>query len=302
MVGHFGSWWPWPGVRHRWRHWFITFSILPALLAVLAGSIYPFGYTLFVSFHDYNLTYSNAAFTFNGLSNYLSLLTVGDFWYSLRVSAIFTVVAVSIELALGVLLASLLNYEVFGRNLFRSLLLTPMTIAPIVVGLIWRWLYNAEYGLINYILGIFGGRPQAWVVNPHLALGAIIITDIWEWTPFIMLIVLAGLQTVPVDVIEAAILDGANSWQRLRFVVLPIIRNVMLIGATFRLLDAFRSADTIFSLTGGGPGRVTTVEPYNLYLQAFQDFRIGYAAAMSIVLIGLTTLVVSGLMKIAQFE
>jgi multiple sugar transport system permease protein len=149
---------------------------------------------------------------------------------------------------------------------------------------------------------MLGGRRQAWVVNPHLALGAIIVTDVWEWTPFIMLIVLAGLQTVPTDVVEAARLDGATAWQELRFVVLPIIRNIVLIGVIFRLLDAFRSADTIFSLTGGGPGNVTTVEPYNLYLQAFQSFRVGYAAAMSIILIALTTFAVSRVMKIARFD
>jgi multiple sugar transport system permease protein len=290
-------------VRRRGRRrWFVAFSILPALLVVLAGSAYPFIYTLFVSVHNYNLAYSNTSFTFNGLSNYLSVFTASDFWHSLQVSIIFTGIAVSIELALGLSLAWMLNYEIFGQNLLRSLLLTPMTLAPVVVGLIWRWLYNAEYGLINYLVGIFGGSPQAWVVNPRLALGALIVTDVWEWTPFVMLIVLAGLQTVPIDVVEAAILDGTSSWQRLRFVVLPIIRNVVLIGATFRLLDAFRSADTIFTLTGGGPGRVTTVVPYNLYLQGFQDFRIGYAAAISIVLIALTTVAVGGLMKITSFD
>jgi len=294
--------WRRPARRRGRRRWFVVFSILPALAAVLAGSVYPFFYTLYASLHDYNLAYSNASFRFTGLSNYLGLLTDGEFWHALQVSVIVTGVAVSVELALGMFLAWLLNHDILGRNVFRSMLLTPMTIAPVVVGLIWRWLYNADYGLINYLVETLGGNRQAWVVNPHLALGAVIVADVWEWTPFVMLIVLAGLQTVPVDVLEASILDGANSWQRSRFVVFPIIRNIVLIGATFRLLDAFRSADTIFSLTGGGPGRVTTIEPFNLYLLGFQDFRIGYAAAISIVLIALTTFAVSGLMKIAAFE
>ena len=132
------------------------------------------------------------------------------------------------------------------------------------------------------------------IAEPVLFFIALLI--LWE--------ILVEVIRVPsfIDVVEAAILDGTSSWQRLRFVVLPIIRNVVLIGATFRLLDAFRSADTIFTLTGGGPGRVTTVVPYNLYLQGFQDFRIGYAAAISIVLIALTTVAVGGLMKITSFD
>src|SRR6185437_9725314 len=186
--------------------------------------------------------------------------------------------------------------------IFRSMLLVPMPIAPVVVGLIWRWLYNADYGLINFFFTSLGGHAQAWLVNPHLALGAVILTDIWEWTPFLMLIALAGLQTVPTDVLEAAKLDGAGAWQELRYIVLPLIRNLLIIGTTFRVLDAFRTADTIFTLTGGGPGNVTTVEPYNLYLQGFQYFRVGYAAAMSIILIVFTTVAVNRLMRIVRFD
>lgn len=292
-----------PTGNHRARRrWFIVFAIFPALLAVLAGSVYPFIYTVFTSLRDYNLAYSNASYNFIGLANYASVLTDGNFWHSLQVSIIFTLIAVTIELLLGFYLAWLLNHDFWLRNIFRSMLLVPMTLAPVVVGLVWRWLYNADYGLINFIVTTFGGSSQAWVVNPHLALGAVIVTDVWEWTPFIMLIALAGLQAVPPDVVEAAKLDGAGSWQELRFIVLPIIRKVLLIGVVFRLLDAFRSADTIFSLTGGGPGNVTTVEPYNLYLEGFQNFRIGYAAAMSIILIAMTTFVVGRLMKVARFD
>jgi multiple sugar transport system permease protein len=289
-----------PGVRvGRRPRWFITVAILPALILVLAGSVYPLIYMVFVSFHEYNLAYSNVSFRFIGLVNYANVLASGDFWYSFRVSAIFTSVAVASELVLGTFLAWLFNRRFWGSHALRTLLLVPMTIAPVVVGLVWRWLYNAEYGLVNFIVTSLGGSPRAWLVNPHLALGAVIVSDVWEWTPFIMLVVTAGLQTVPPEVVEAAALDGANPWQEFRSVVFPIIRNIIVIGLVFRSLDAFRMADTIFTLTGGGPGRVTTVVPYDLYLQGFQFFRVGYAAAMSVILLALTTLAVGCLMRVA---
>ncbi len=288
--------------RHARRRWFLAFMLAPALLVVLAGSVYPLIYTIITSTQDYNLAYSTVTHDFIGSANFTSVLTDSDFWHAFRVSVIFTVAALVLEFGVGFSIALLLNHEFWLRNVFRSMLLIPMTIAPVVVGLIWRWLYNADYGVVNFVVTSFGGQPQAWLVNSHLALGAAVVADVWEWTPFIMLISLAALQTVPSDILDAAKLDGANIWQELRFVILPTIRNILLIGLIFRLLDAFRTADLLFTLTGGGPGNITTSEPYNLYLQGFQFFRIGYTAAMSLILIAITTLIVSLLMKFTNFD
>jgi multiple sugar transport system permease protein len=160
-----------------------------------------------------------------------------------------------------------------------------MVMAPVVAGLIWRFIFNDEWGLANNIGGLFGLSSRAWLVDPQLAFFAVIVADVWQWTPFIVLIALAGLQAVPRELIDAARVDGANWFQIQRFIALPTIRAMLAIGLLIRLIDAFRNVDQIFVMTYGGPGVATSVLGFYTYIKAFKFFDMGYAAALGIIML-----------------
>jgi len=203
-------------------------------------TIYPFVYTVFLSLSRWNLTFARPR-TFIGLANYQAIFGSADFWASAARTFWYVGGCVTVEFLLGILIAFLLDTQFIGRNLVRTLILLPMVMAPVVAGLIWRFIFNDEWGLANDIIGLFRLSSRAWLVDPRLAFFAVIIADVWQWTPFIVLITLAGLQAVPKELIEAARVDGATWFQIQRFVALPTIRTVLAIGLLIRLIDAFRN-------------------------------------------------------------
>ncbi len=182
-----------------------------------------------------------------------------------------------------------------GIALLRTVFIVPIMIAPVVVGLLWRYLFDANFGLINFIVALFGFEPKVWLGTPGLALPAVIITDIWQWTPFMFILFLAGLQSLPKDPVEAAQVDGATTWQVIRQVKLPLLAPVIWVAVILRIIDAFRSLEVMFIMTFGGPGRETEVLSLNIYKTAFMSQRLGLAAVNAIFLLSLHYIVEYGI-------
>ena len=267
-----------PSARQRWTR---RLPLLPALIYMIVITQIPFIVTLWYSLQDWNLT-SNAKAKFTGLSNYASVFTDANYRNSLVVSVIMTAVAVIISMVLAVALALLLNQKVLGRGVARTLLITPFLIMPVASALLWKTtMLDPTYGLVNWLLSPFGVHHVAWL-STH-PLGSIIVVLIWRWTPFMTLIVLAGLQGQPADVLEAAKVDGAGALATFRELTFPFLRPYIELGTLLGSIYIVNTFDEVYSMTQGGPGTSTTNMPYYLYEQAFQAYNIGGAAALGVI-------------------
>jgi multiple sugar transport system permease protein len=268
--------------------------VLPAALTLLAITIFPLIYELRLVFMSWELT-TNAAPTFVGLQNLTRVLFHDErFWSSMRVTATLIVGGVAVELAIGTGLALLLNRLGRWRAPLVSLFLIPVLIAPVVAGFQFRMIYHDQFGPLNYLIHLvtFGHwSGLAWIADPKVALFAIMMTDVWQWTPFLMLIVLAGLQSVPQELYEAAEVDGASSWQTFWRVIAPLLLPVMVIGILIRAMDSFKLFDIVYLVTGGGPGNVTETISFYTYLQGFKFFSLGYTAAMAFIQLIIITVI-----------
>lgn len=260
--------------------------IAPTVLVLLTILVYPMIQTLLYSFESYSLLRPDAR-TYIGLDNYRRLLNDSQFWTSLRVTLVYTAVAVAIEFVLGMALALLLNRNIVGRRLIRTVILLPFFSTPVVIALAWKLMLHTEFGLVNYLLSVVGLTPQNWF-GPGLALPSLIGIEVWQHTSFVVLILLAGLQALPHEPIEAAIIDGANRWQLFTQVTLPLLRPVILVALVFRTMFTLRVFDTIWVLTGGGPADETRTFSIGIYLSGFRQFELGYGAALSWVLMLIT--------------
>lgn len=269
--------------RLRKRRTAILF-VLPAVLVLLAITVFPLIYELRLAFLSWELTVSTES-TFVGLQNFADILFRDErFWSSLRVTMVLMIGGVAIQLVLGTSLALLLNQMGRWRTLLLSLFLIPVLIAPVVAGFQFRMIYHDQFGPLNYIIELLTGglwRGFAWIADPKVALFAIMMTDVWQWTPFLMLIVLAGLQSISIELYEAAEVDGATGAQQFWQITLPLILPVIIIGILIRAMDSFKLFDIIYLLTGGGPGDTTETISYYTYLQGFKFFSLGYTAAMA---------------------
>ena len=279
-----------PGVSDGgFRYWIIA----PAIFLLLLIGIFPLIYALVVSFQG--ITMTDADTSFQGLANYKQLFGDKRLWWSLAHTLLIIVIALPIELILGLTMAELFLGKMPGRQIFIALLVLPTVISPIVAGATWRLMFDQRYGPINQILGWFWGAPVTalWNVNASLVYPAIIICEIWQWTPFMFLILLAALSNVDKSQLEAAEIDGAGFWRTFRRVVLPAIWPVMAIAILIRGLDLFRIFDIIWALTQGGPGTMTETISIYSYVQGFTQFEISYNAAIAFLVIVLLTIVVS---------
>ncbi|MGI9334777.1 MAG: carbohydrate ABC transporter permease [Gammaproteobacteria bacterium] len=262
------------------------FFVLPAVVVMLAGLAYPVFDAIYLSFYDWKIGTQFEDAPFVGLTHYVRMLADADVWESLWVTVRFGLWTITIELVLGTALALLLEKPLRGASLFRTLFILPLMVSPIVVGLIWRYLFDVRVGWINYYLGVwFGLEPLVWLGNADLAFFAIVFTDIWQWTPFIFIIVIAGLQGLPREAIEASTIDGVNWWQQIFLVKLPMIRSILIIALLMRLIDVFRALEVMYIMTGGGPGRATELLSLHIYNRAFDAQLLGYASAISVLLI-----------------
>jgi len=280
------------GDDRMWR-WAI-FS--PALLLMLALSVLPLANLLLTSFYDVTWAHGQAVWTPLGLANYAALSDDALFRAGLVNTVIFAVCAVGGQMMLGFLLALLCCRVTRGQVLYRTVFILPILIPGIVVGAIWKLMLNYDFGLVNQAIGLLGFAAQDWLGTPQTALASVILVDIWHWTPFCFLLFLAGLESLPQDVYEAARIDGASIWQELRYVTLPLMLPTIMVTFVFRLMVAFKVFDEVYLLTGGGPGTATEVLSFTIYQRFFTENRVGYGAAMSVVVIFLVSvLLVIGL-------
>lgn len=266
--------------------------IAPAIFLLLLIGLFPLIYSLIVSFQ--RITMLEEDHSFAGLINYAQLFQDKRLWQSLLHTAIITVIALPLELIFGLLMAQLFLERLPGRQIFVSLLMLPTVISPIVAGATWRLLFDNQYGPINQILGWIAGERVAalWNVNPNLVYPAILLCEIWQWTPFMFLILLAALSNVDRSLTEAAEIDGAGYWRIFRRIVLPAIWPVMAIAILIRSLDLVRIFDIIWALTAGGPGTMTETISIYTYTQGFNQFETSYTAAMAFLVIALLTVIV----------
>ncbi len=259
--------------------------ILPALLVIVGGLVYPIFDALYLSFYDWKIGTPISKAPYVGLRHYIRMASDPDVLESIWVTIRFGFWTITIEMVVGVGLALLLEKPIRGASVFRTIFILPLMVSPVVVGLIWRYLFDARIGWINYYLGLIGIEPQVWLGDAELAFFAIVFTDIWQWTPFIFIIIIAGLQALPSEVLEASRIDGVNWWQMIFFVKLPMIRSILIIALLMRLIDVFRALEVMYILTGGGPGRATELLSLHIYNRAFDTQQLGYAAAISVLLI-----------------
>ncbi len=260
--------------------------VAPALVVLAAFAAYTTAYLVYLSMSEY--TASTGRPRFVGLANYVALAARDPFfWQSALKSIAYTASALGVELTLGTLLALLYWRSFPGARLFRTLTIVPMTLPPVVVGLSWRILFDPDLGLLNQMLRAVGIEGPAWVADPRTALGSLVLVDVWQWTPFMMLTIGAGLAGLPAEPMEAAALDGAGRLKTFFWITLPMLREVVVTAALFRTIDLFKAFDTLQLITGGGPG--TSTETLHLYAyRVFQQFNIGYASAIAVVLVAVT--------------
>lgn len=259
--------------------------LAPAVVILAFALMYPIGYMLYASFLDWNPSQRIGEANWVGLRNYIFLLNDPKFRESFSVTLIFAASVVSIEMILGVGLALLLDRNIRGMSLLRTLFILPMMIAPIVVGLMWRYMYHPTVGTFNRTLKWMGFDPIPWLSDANWSLMAVIIADIWQWTPFIFILALAALQSLPRSALEAARIDGANGWQQILHIKLPLMLPVLIITGLLRLIDAFKVLEVVLVLTNGGPGLSTEILSLRISRTASEFRELGVAAAMSNILL-----------------
>lgn len=273
------------------RH-FKLWLIAPAVFLLLLVGLFPLVYSLVVSFMSLTMLEQDTSFA--GLTNYIQLFKDSRLWWSLLHTALITAIALPLELLFGLAMAQLFLERMPGRQIFVSLLVLPTVISPIVAGATWRLMFDNRYGPINQIAGWLAGQPMTllWTVNPKLVYPAILVCEIWQWTPFMFLILLAALSNVDRSLTEAAEIDGAGFWRIFIKIVLPAIWPVMSIAILIRGLDLVRVFDIIWALTSGGPGTMTETISIYTYIQGFQQFETSYTAAIAFLVIALLTIIV----------
>lgn len=260
--------------------------LAPSVITLLTLTIYPFVYSLYISFFQFS---GGRPDEFIGLGNYTRLLSDGQFWISLRTVVLFVVISVALELILGMALALFFTSHLVLRNLWRTLVIVPMMLTPVIIGVIWRLMYEPNFGVANFFLRGIGLAPVEWLSKSNWAFVSIVLVDVWNWTPFMFLLILAGLESLPVEPFEAARMDGASRIQIYIDHTLPMLAPTILIALLVRSMDALRIFDQIFIMTGGGPGNATEVTSLYLYKTAFKFNDMGYAAAGLFVLLVLIT-------------
>lgn len=272
------------------------FMLTPITLILLAVSVYPLIKSFDISLRYYNLTKLGKGTPYIGFENYRFILTDPKFWQSVRVTIVFVVVSVSLVIVLSTAIALLMNREFRGRSFVRGLMLVPWAIPNVVNGLMWLWILNPSYGALNGLLTQLGiiDTYVVWLGEKNTALLMVILAEVWKETPFIMLMILAALQSIPKDLYEAAVVDGSNSFQKLFKITLPMIRPTLFVAITLRTIWAIKSFDLIYTLTSGGPDNATNIIGYYTYMKSFVSMNLGRGSAaawlMTLVMVVLTVL------------
>ena len=276
----------------RTERWLLLLFLAPALFFIIFAQGYPLFYSFYISLKKWSFDCSAMNMKFIGLGNYINVIKDPVFQHSVVVSFTFFLVATFFEVLLGFFIATLVVGESNLLKISRTILVLPMVIAPVAVGTTWRMLFNSKAGLINYTLKLVGITGPNWLAAPFTALFSVIIVDIWEWTPFALIIFIAAIGSLPLDILDAARIDGASHWQELKYVILPLLKKVIILVVLLRSIETFFVFDIIYTLTYGGPGFSTNVVTLYIYNQGLKYFNVSYSAAASLLLLFICVLIV----------
>ena len=275
--------------------------VAPAVLALFSLTVFPLLFLGYLSFHEWSLNIASRR-NFVGLESYVEVLTSGEFIDSLVVTVLFTIASVLPEMILGTAIALFIHTRLPDklRAFLQSVLLLPMMMSYIAVGLLWRYLWDGSIGFINYLFQSVGLPAQGWLGDPTMAIVTVVIADIWQWTPFVILVVLAGLEGLPSEPFEAAKMAGASPLQTFRHITLPLLKPVLIVVLLFRIADAFRIFDKIWIMTRGGPGDASMSLSVLIYRESFQSGQFGTAAVMSIFMLVVISIIALTIIKQAR--
>jgi len=260
-------------------------TLAPALALFALVALLPIGELVALSFSQVDWRQGQAHWRFVGTEQYLRVFGDALFRAGVVNTAIFAVVGVAVQMVLGFALALMTTRVARGRVAYRTVFLLPILVPGIVIGAIWKLMYNFDFGVINQLIGVTGMTPVDWLGNTATALASVIAVDVWHWTPFVFLLMLAGLESLPQDIYEATRVDGATFGQELRYVTLPLMLPTLVVTFVFRLIVGVKVFDEIYLLTGGGPGTATVVVSYTIFRRFFTEGQTGYGAAMSVVVL-----------------
>lgn len=279
--------------------------VAPTIIILLAINIFPLIWTIYLSFTNYAVNRPNRDVSFVGLRNYERILSDEGTWATMQATAHFLIWTIVIQVLIGFTLAYLINKKFRGNDLWTTIIVFPMMLSPAVVGNFWTFLYQPQIGLFNYVVSFFtGADPSSFsmIASVDLAPWAIIIVDTWMWTPFVMLICLAGLRSIPDSIYEAAECDRASKWRQFWTITIPMILPFLMLAVLFRGIENFKMFDLVVQLTGGGPGNTTTLTSIDLKREAFEKWRTGFSSAYAVILFvtvfGLASIYVKALNKV----
>jgi multiple sugar transport system permease protein len=259
------------------KYWLFA---LPAVIVIAAVIVFPWIFTLFMSVHEWDV---KGQFTFNGIDNFRTLFTDTRFLQSVVTTLVFTLAAVILPIIVGIA-AALAFHERFPlRGLLRGIFILPMMATPVAISLVWTMMFHPQLGVLNFLLVSVGLPPSQWVYATSTVIPTLVMVEVWHWTPLVMLIVLGGLAQLPREPYEAALIDGAGYWQQFWYITVPLILPFIMIALIIRTIDALKTFDTIFVITGGGPGTASETINIFLYQQAFAFIKLGYASTVALI-------------------
>lgn len=259
---------------------------LPITITLFALVIYPLIYAVFISLHSTAMGLQQAQFV--GLRNFIDIFSSPIFSNAVKNTAIFTAGTVGLTFFLGFVIALLLSSITRGTDIYRVIFILPLGVSPVIAGLTWGMMLNPLFGVVNFFLEFLGIRGLGWATDIKLALPTVIMIDVWQWTPFMMLILYAGLQMLPKECFEAAMIDGASFWQKFIYITLPLLRPIIVIALIFRLMEAFKSFDIIYTVTKGGPGHATETMIVRAYLEGLKYHKLEYGAVIGLIMLFIT--------------
>ena len=281
--------------------------VAPTIFLLLAVNIFPLIWTIRLSFTNYRVNRPNRDVEWIGLRNYERILSDSDIWNTMQATAHFLIWTIVIQVLIGFALAYLINKKFKGNDLWTTIIVFPMMLSPAVVGNFWTFLYQPQIGLFNYVVTFFTRSNPAdfsMIGDVHLAPWSIVIADTWMWTPFVMLICLAGLRSIPDSIYEAAECDRASKWRQFWTITIPMVLPFLMLAVLFRGIENFKMFDLVVQLTGGGPGNTTTLTSIDLKREAFEKWRTGYSSAYAVILFvtvfGLASIYVKALNKVKE--
>ncbi|MEP6701956.1 MAG: sugar ABC transporter permease [Betaproteobacteria bacterium] len=286
--------------RTDWRAQWRVATLAPALCVYLLLALLPIVNLLAMSVHDIRWDQGVAHWTFTGLQHFAAMPADPLVRAGALNTVLFAILAVSAEMVLGLFLALLVSRVARGRVVYRTIFLLPMLIPGIVIGAIWKLMYNADFGVINQLLRLVGLTGYDWLGDGTLAFASVVLVDVWHWTPFVFLLLLAGIESLPQDVHESARIDGAGAWQEFRHVTFPMLLPTFVVTLAFRLIVSFKVFDEVYLLTGGGPGTATEVISFTIYRRFFTEDRMGYGSAISVVVLFVLSLLIVTWMAAAK--